>query len=94
MRSLILLATLAVPASSIAQPPQPAPRTAPVATTPQASRVDCFAARVEHARPGEPARSRRLDEMPPGRLYHAVERSVDGCRELVLVSEERERIRR
>ncbi|HVQ06926.1 MAG TPA: hypothetical protein VMS43_00675 [Allosphingosinicella sp.] len=36
----------------------------------------------------------RLDRQPPGRLLYAVERQVDGCREAVLVSEERRRRRR
>jgi hypothetical protein len=36
----------------------------------------------------------RLDRQPPGRLLYAVERQVDGCREAVLVGEERRRQRR
>ncbi len=36
----------------------------------------------------------RLDRLPQGRALLAVERQVDGCREAVLVSEERRRQRR
>ena len=33
----------------------------------------------------------RLDQQPPGRALLAVDRQVDGCREVTLVSEERRR---
>ena len=31
----------------------------------------------------------RLDQQPPGRLLHAVERRVDGCRTVTFVADER-----
>ena len=89
MRAIILLATLAVPTSGVAQRPQPVPQ---IVTAPASNRVDCLATTVQHARPAPVApRMRRLDELPAGQLYHSVMRQVDGCQELVLVSQERSR---
>ncbi len=31
----------------------------------------------------------RLDQQPPGRVLHAVDRQVDGCREVTFVNEQR-----
>ncbi len=93
MRMLILAATLALPASSLAQPApkdrMPSPPRA--ITVPPGSKVNCIANRVQHADGFDTSRPRRLDEMPPGKLYLSVMREVDGCQELVLVSEERNR---
>jgi hypothetical protein len=94
MRALVLLALLATPASSVAQP-APAASVTPVKEGPLArQRLDCVATRVQHASKGEPLRMRRLDELPNGELYLSVMREVDGCQEMVLVSEERGRLRR
>lgn len=94
MRNLVLLAVLALPASSIAQPPSSKP--APLAprafgAAPASAKLDCVANRVEHADQLGTTKPRRLDELPPGKLYLSVMREVDGCHELVLVSEERGR---
>jgi hypothetical protein len=97
MRALIVLATLIVPASSIAQPagrpvpPAQAPRAADFAP---AAKLDCVVNRVQHAERIAPARPRRLDEMPAGQLYLSVVRDVGGCQEMVLASEERARTAR
>ena len=88
MRALIVLALLAAPASSVAQP---APGAKSLAAQ---QRLDCVAAHVQHANKGEPLRPRRLDELPQGKLYLSVMREVDGCQEMVLASEERGRLRR
>lgn len=58
---------------------------------PKADRLDCAAARVQHARPVDSDRARRLDELPQGRTYLLVMREVNGCHEPVLASEERTR---
>jgi hypothetical protein len=92
MRAFLLLAVLAAPVSSVAQPAParpPAERQAP-----PAQRVDCAAAQVRHATRPAPLRPRRLDELPRGELYLSVMREVDGCQELVLASEERSRLGR
>jgi hypothetical protein len=91
MRVFLLLAVLAAPASSVAQPApaRPAERQAQ-----PAQRVDCAAAQVRHAARPAPLRPRRLDELPRGELYLSVMREVDGCQELVLASEERSRLGR
>jgi hypothetical protein len=60
-------------------------------TAAAANRLDCVVNRVQHAAFRTAPQPRRLDELPAGQLFHAVERQVDGCRELVLVSEERRR---
>ena len=76
MRLIILGAvSLAIPSS--------APATPPASATPQAA----GAAKAECIRPGTRmagrplgrALPRRLDQLPPGRLYHTVIREVDGC---------------
>ena len=91
MRALIILATLIVPASSIAQPsPDAVAQPRPSATA--GAKLDCVANRVQHADQFGSTRPRRLDEMPPGKLYLSVMREVDGCQEMVLVSEERGRL--
>jgi hypothetical protein len=90
MRHLVLIAAcLTLPSSALADPRREAPARTFGATG--AERLDCIVNRVEHAAPRQPLRPRTLDELPPGTLYHAVERQLDGCRELVLVSEERAR---
>ncbi len=94
MRAFVLLATLALPASSIAQPAPAQIQPPRAGAAPARANLDCVAAQVRHAKPGEPLRSRRLDELPPGKVYLSVMREVDGCQELVLVSEERGRLLR
>lgn len=92
MRVILLLVTLALPASTVARPgPEPGP---PAERGLAQQRLDCVANRVQHARPGAPIRPRTLDELPSGKLYLTVERQVDGCREFVLASEERSRLGR
>lgn len=89
MRSLLVLAAaLALPSASFAEPRRDVPSR--FADQPS-SRLDCVVNRVQHAAPRKPLRPRTLDRLPPGQLYHSVERQVDGCREFVLVSEERRR---
>ena len=96
MRVALSLLLMAIPAASgMAEPRREAliarsERAAGLERTP-GNRLDCATLRVEHAGPAAPLGARRLDELPAGQLYHAVERQVDGCRELVLVSEERGR---
>jgi hypothetical protein len=94
MRNLLLLAALVLPASSVAQP-APSQRehraARPVDTADKGARLDCIANRVRHADAFGNNRLRRLDELPKGELYLSVVRDVDGCQELVLVSEERAR---
>jgi hypothetical protein len=58
------------------------------------AKLDCTANRVHHADQFKATRPRRLDEMPPGKLYLSVMREVDGCQEMVLASEERGRLGR
>jgi hypothetical protein len=90
MRSLLLVAAcLALPSSGLAEPRR-SPTPGAGASAPG---LDCVVNRVQHAAPLTPPRPRTLDDLPPGNLYHAVERQVDGCRELVLVSQERRRQR-
>jgi len=94
MRALIVLALLAAPASSAAEA-APAPSVRAFEKSPLVRpQLDCFAGRVEHANKGERLQPRRLDELPPGKLYHSVMRQFDGCQEMVLVSQERGRFRR
>ncbi|PWG02379.1 hypothetical protein [Sphingosinicella humi] len=54
-------------------------------------RSDCLSIQRQVA--GEDRRypGMRLDQQPPGRLLHAVDRQVDGCRTVTFVAEERVR---
>lgn len=89
MRHLVLLAVLSVPASSVAQPPANKPL--PQAPRSAGAKLDCVVNRVEHANQLGTTKPRRLDELPAGKLYLSVMREIDGCQEMVLVSEERGR---
>ena len=91
MRLIILAASLAIPSSAPATPTERAPATPPAAQSPSKSADDCVRVGVRQANPfGRPAVPRRLDELPPGRLYHTVLRQVGGC-VIPAVVHERER---
>ena len=83
MRLVILAAALALPASSLAQPPRPAPAHNPDKFA--GARLDCMSSRIQHARPGAKARFNRLGELPSGDLQLAVVRQIEGCQEPVIV---------
>ena len=80
---LVILAALALPASSLAQPPRPAPAHNPDKFA--GARLDCMSSRIQHARPGAKARFNRLGELPSGDLQLAVVRQIEGCQEPVIV---------
>jgi hypothetical protein len=101
---IIAAATLALLplAATAAQPVEREPNQraeAPQAMTPSLDRMNVY-----QARPGcvpvpqqvagtERRNGTRLDQQPPGRALLAVDRVVDGCHEVVLISEEQRRQR-
>ena len=93
----LLLFLLALPAASTAAPSESRPeiRTNPNRlampnalgeTPPGCIPVPQQVAGEDRDYPGT-----RLDQQPPGKLLHAVERQVNGCREVTFVAEERQR---
>ena len=76
---LLLLPGLAAPGAAAA----PAERPGTVTVKTEASCPYDLAMR--HARREGSARVERLAELPPGDLFHAVAREVDGCLESVVV---------
>jgi hypothetical protein len=79
MRVMILAASFAIPSSAPATPPAAAPAEAPAAMTAKAT-DECVRAGVQLAeRPQVRIAPRRLDELPAGRLEHAVMRQFQGC---------------
>ena len=55
-------------------------------------RPGCVPVQQQVAR-GERRHGTRLDQQPPGQAFLAVDRMVDGCREVALIAEERRRQR-
>ncbi|HEX8401138.1 MAG TPA: hypothetical protein VF628_05485 [Allosphingosinicella sp.] len=95
MRLLFTFAALTFAAgSSLAQPAaKPRVLVAPVLEAPaRGAKLDCVANQVRHADQFGATKPRRLDELPRGNLYLSVMREVEGCQEMVLVSEERGRL--
>jgi len=95
------LALLPLGAAASAPAPSSPGRAAPALDLESADRMNVYRAlpnckSIPRQVAGEDRRhpGTRLDRQPPGRLLHAVERQFDGCREAVLVSEERRRQRR
>ncbi|MFL6863550.1 MAG: hypothetical protein ACJ8DZ_11155 [Allosphingosinicella sp.] len=60
---------LAAPAAPTPAPPAPSRRAFPA----------CAAGPTLAQRPPRAERPQKLGELPPGRIYHAVVRSVEGC---------------
>lgn len=94
MRSLVLLAALAVPASSAALPPKSAPvpdskaQPAPsrgVARGPGSNSNCPTDPRLHPVDSTGTVKFRPLGELPPGALSLAVMREVDGCHQPVVV---------
>jgi hypothetical protein len=56
------------------------------------TRPGCVPLEQQVAR-GERRNGTRLDQQPPGQSFFAVDRMVDGCREVTLIAEERRRQR-
>ena len=75
MRLSILILSLAIPVAAAAAPPV----TLPKAPGKCPSDQPVFANRTGNEN------SRKLGELPPGSLYLAVDRQVDGCRQPVIV---------
>ena len=100
MKLAILAAALLLPGASAPQAGERAPQTLPPLE--RSDRMNLFRGLPNCVPiPGPvagPLRqdndSTRLDRLPPGRVLLAVERRIDGCREAVLLSEERRRYRR
>ena len=90
-----LLAALALPLAGAAPPAEPQSETS--STEPQRATRNMF----EEPRPGctpivvqvagedREYRGTRLDQQPPARLLYAVDRRVNGCREVTFVNERR-----
>jgi len=81
-----ILAGASVPASAGPGAPgaaaaPPTPRSAPFAIAGQR----CQRFDVHPAKPGEPVRPKKLDELPPASLYLTVLRGSNGCYEPVIV---------
>ena len=66
--------------------PEPATRNHFETGGPQCESVPKQVAGEDRTYPGT-----RLDQQPPGKLLHAVDRTVDGCRVVTFVAEERQR---
>lgn len=80
MRAMILAAALGIPSSAPATPPAAAPAPADTAATPAKAADECVRIETHMAdRPQARIVPRRLDELPPGRLYHTVLRQVGNC---------------
>ena len=98
---IALLAALALPLAGPAQAPDPqaeAPQTfpEPQRTTRnmlQESRPGCTPIVVQVAGEDREYRGTRLDQQPPAQLLYAVDREIDGCREVTFVhDEDRQRV--
>lgn len=81
MRIVLLLLLLGLAAPAAAAAPAERPRTVTVKME-----APCpYDLAMRHARKQGAARPERLAELPPGDLFHAVAREVDGCLEPVVV---------
>jgi hypothetical protein len=92
---LALLAALALPLTGAAQTAEPQSKASP--TEPQRAtrnmldepRPGCTPIVVQVAGEDREYRGTRLGQQPPARLLYAVDRRVDGCREVTFVNEQR-----
>ena len=93
---IALLAALALPLAGPVQTPDPqaeAPRTLPdpertTRNLLDEPRPDCTPIVVQVAGEDREYRGTRLDQQPPAQLLYAVDREVDGCREVTFVHDE------
>ena len=97
MKTVLLVAVLAAQAAGSAQAPTAeAPAQRPQASEPFRPMPNAFSDRegctpivVQVAGENREYRGTRLDQQPPARLLYAVDRRVDGCREVTFVNERR-----
>ena len=96
MKVTLLAASLALPLAAPGQAPEPQPQ----AETPQPifetqrtarnmlqePRPGCTPIVVQVAGEDREYRGTRLDQQPPAQLLYAVDRQVDGCREVTFVT--------
>ena len=83
MRIVLPLLLLALAAPGAAAAPAERPRTVTVKTE-----APCpYDLAMRHARKQGSERPERLGALPPGDLFHAVAREVDGCLEPVIVQQ-------
>lgn len=104
MKLALLPVSVVLPLTGAAPAPEPQPSTeAPraVSETPHAARdrfqeprPGCTPIVVQVAGENREYRGTRLDQQPPAQLLYAVDREVDGCREVTFVrDEDRRRVR-
>ncbi len=94
---IALLAALALPIAGAAQTPDPEAGAPPAFSDPERAarnmldepRPGCTPIVVQVAGEDRESRGTRLDQQPPARLLYAVDRQVDGCREVTFVNDER-----
>ena len=94
---IVLLAALALPLAGTAQSPDPqaeAPRASPGPQRVTRNLLDeprpgCTPIVVQVAGEDREYRGTRLDQQPPARLLYAVDRRVNGCREVTFVNDQR-----
>lgn len=92
---IALLAALALPLAGAGQAPDPeAPNASPEPQQAARNMLDeprpgCTPIVVQVAGEDREYRGTRLDQQPPTRLLNAVDRRVDGCREVTFVNDQR-----
>ena len=98
MKIALLVAALAVQATAPAQAPSSEAAAEPRAATRnmlQEPRPGCTPIVVQVSGENRRYEGIRLDQQPPAQLLYAVDRSVDGCREVTFVNDEdRQRVQR
>lgn len=89
----LLAAAALLPMTGTAQAPEPAQTPLPqqAARLVSPDRAGCVPIARQVAGPDRPPSGTRLDQQPPGEMLLAVDREVDGCREVTRLRQERSR---